>query len=334
MLKRAVLEEQNKTGGLRESVRSKEIDLRRVEQEVESLSFRNKQLEHRVASLQEDLSKDAAKKGSKGSKSKSNSDPSPLGPSSSELDCTLLSEELQKKIIECAQLTSMVADKTTEMSLQSFRIDELEQLIRSTSADRTSKEDALRKQIERLECKNRELEAKVAEAGSIVGSDDTLYVSECDQYRNDVASSVESSESGNARSKMDERLRQLEQESAHWRSQYEVLQLFLENGGKTECSPINLDINAAQEPDKAHSGIELLKRHYAKKMYDIFTEKCVAESKLAVYMGECDSLQRHLCIADCKLREQERKFAQSERNLQITDEDLVRIRAFKRNRKI
>lgn len=97
-----MLEEQNKNGALRESFRLKEANLRRAEQEVDSLTFRNKQLEHRVASLQDDLDREL--KRSKGSSRQ---------PRNTEIHTmtkdAVIAEELQKKIIENAQLNSLVS---------------------------------------------------------------------------------------------------------------------------------------------------------------------------------------------------------------------------------
>ncbi|KAI9576689.1 hypothetical protein GQX74_010671 [Glossina fuscipes] len=45
VLKRAVLDEQSKSSGLRDQLTQKEPTLRRAEQEVDSSGFRNKQLE-------------------------------------------------------------------------------------------------------------------------------------------------------------------------------------------------------------------------------------------------------------------------------------------------
>lgn len=38
---------------------------------------------------------------------------------------------------------------------------------------------------------------------------------------------------------------------------------------------------------------------------------------------QCDSLQRHLEIVNDELKEQQQKFTESQRHLQIADEDLV-----------
>lgn len=338
VLKRAVLDEQNKCATLRESLRVKEIDLRRVEQEIDSLGFRNKQLEHRVASLQDDLSKDSAKKQPKGLKLKLKSDSSPSHSSQtcSSADATLLSEELQKKIIECAQLTSTVADKVSEIAMQNTRIGELEQLIRTISGERVITENTMRKEIERLETKNHELETKLTEASSIVGSDDTLYVSECEQHHKHIgpptANSIGSSDDASSTNgtKNDERIQQLEKENAYWRTQYEILQLTVERREKTnDFVDSNKTIDLSKTINESTNGTvnadELIRKHYTRKIEDLFRMKCTAESKLSTYVDEVESLQRHLDTLERKLNDQQRKIHESQRTLRMTDEDLVRF---------
>lgn len=84
---------------LRESLRLKESSLRKQEQEVDSLGFRNKQLEFRVISLQEDLAGNSSNKKKNNNKNVK---------SESFLDDSVITEELQKKTLENAQLTFLV----------------------------------------------------------------------------------------------------------------------------------------------------------------------------------------------------------------------------------
>lgn len=287
VLKRAVLEEQNKNATLREVVRVKETNLRRSEQEVDSLGFRNKQLEHRVASLQDDLSKDASKKGGKNAKTKDklsnvNATQMPTEPSS------VLSEEFQKKIFECAQLTSNIADKTTEIQLQANRIEELEHLLRSMNAEQTETEAKLRREVERLTVKTHDLEAKLAEATSIVGSDDTLYVSELEQQKSINSCSTISN------NKIDERILALEKDLVHWRTQCEILQMKkkLENNNANAIDQNKIDTDNIKNVENEQMtlgvtvGERLLIENYSKKIEDLLMAKCLAESKLAIYMEE------------------------------------------------
>ena len=55
MLKKAVLEEQTRNAELRDILKEKEQILRKAEQEMDSLTFRNQQLTKRVTALQDEL---------------------------------------------------------------------------------------------------------------------------------------------------------------------------------------------------------------------------------------------------------------------------------------
>lgn len=55
MLKKAVLEEQTRNAELRDILKEKEQILRKAEQEMDSLTFRNQQLTKRVTVLQDEL---------------------------------------------------------------------------------------------------------------------------------------------------------------------------------------------------------------------------------------------------------------------------------------
>lgn len=100
MLRKALLEEQAKSSTLRDQLKQKETTVRRAEQEIDSLGFRNKQLEHRVASLQDELVKSEARKKDKDAKKFSSDD-------KTETQQVNLAD-LQTKIIENVVLTSMV----------------------------------------------------------------------------------------------------------------------------------------------------------------------------------------------------------------------------------
>lgn len=127
MLKRAVEEhakEQAKEGGLREQLQQYATSLRRMEQEVDSLGFRNKQLESRVSQLQQEISlneqrkkkdKDAGgRRGLLGSSRHSEAlgdAPADAAVEANAAQEALIFEELQKKIMENAQLTSLVRQR-------------------------------------------------------------------------------------------------------------------------------------------------------------------------------------------------------------------------------
>lgn len=122
VLRKAVLDEQSKGDSLREQLRQSETALRRSEQEVDSLGFRNRQLEHRVAVLQDEIAtregrnkrdKHDGRKRTIAGKGESlqASEGSITGAVGDLAQDALIFEELQKKIMENAELTTMVRDK-------------------------------------------------------------------------------------------------------------------------------------------------------------------------------------------------------------------------------
>lgn len=105
VLKRAVIEEQNKSGVLRETLRIKDQSLRRAENELDSLNFRNKQLEHRVSNLQDDLQHNHVPGKDKNKSQKHHENQ--FGNGQVEID-PIFAEELRKRIMENAGLQSLV----------------------------------------------------------------------------------------------------------------------------------------------------------------------------------------------------------------------------------
>ncbi|KAI4891072.1 hypothetical protein NFI96_017060 [Prochilodus magdalenae] len=97
VLKKAVVDEQANSNSLKEELKQREQGLRKAEQEMDSLSFRNQQLTKRVELLQEELLTTEAK----GKKSKNKGD-SPSQPSFQTQ--SVFDEDLQKKIQENERL--------------------------------------------------------------------------------------------------------------------------------------------------------------------------------------------------------------------------------------
>ncbi|XP_024290918.1 protein phosphatase 1 regulatory subunit 21 isoform X1 [Oncorhynchus tshawytscha] len=98
VLKKGVVDEQASSTSLKEQMKQREQSLRKVEQEMDSLSFRNQQLAKRVELLQEELATSQAK----GQKSKNKGDST----SQQGLQQTqsVFDEDLQKKIQENERL--------------------------------------------------------------------------------------------------------------------------------------------------------------------------------------------------------------------------------------
>lgn len=210
VLKRAVVEEKNQNACLREQLRIKDVNFRKLEQENDSLSFRNKQLEHRVASLQDDLEQES-KKNLKGGKNKTKATAPPQQVNFR--DDPIFSEELTKKMLENAQLISSLADKNAEIQMYTDRVHELEEQLTKKNFDYADMEKRLKRELENLAAKYADLERRNIECASTFGSEDGLSVtgSECHP--------------GSGSTSTDERISYLEKELNYWRSQFEVLKI-------------------------------------------------------------------------------------------------------------
>lgn len=311
VLKRALLEEQNKSAGLRESLRQKDTSLRRFEQEVDSLGFRNKQLEHRVASLQEDLDRESKQKQTNKNSKITKTKPSTVESTNNDIASDkLFVEEFQKKILENSQLVSLIADKNAEIDMQFSRIAELEQQLSNVGVQRAECERNLRKEIENLIAKNSSLETKLSDEASIIGSDDALSVSESEHTPTHMINSN------------DERISKLEREIFHWKTKYELL----EKGNVLEISTENNTKIGATMADNTNTKDSILYNHFNKKLEDLFEQKCLAQSKAINMESECESLQKNLKILQSKLSKNELKIVESQRNWQMSEEDLATTR--------
>lgn len=360
VLKKAVLEEQNKSSTLRETLRVKEATLRKTEQEVDSLGFRNKQLERTVAKLQEDLELELKKVSSKGGGSKSSRSSSNVGSvDPSGVDAQLLTEELQKKILENAQLVTQLEDKGAEVSQCQLRLDGLNRELQNQAA----LEQKLRKEMEALALRNTELEAKISEAASTIGSEDGLSVTADmeNHYSNHFSSNSSqagavggvhqhsnnnnnnnSSGTNNNNHNCDDRIVFLEKELSHWRAQYELLKVesasHRESGGASatynmarDCGeelPQETEKNSEdnQTQSEFQSREEKLTERFTKSIGDLFHDKCRAESKLASHLLESQRLQSHLDIMKNRLKECEDAKRDEEHRYRIIEDELARTR--------
>lgn len=361
VLKKAVLEEQNKSSTLRETLRVKEATLRKTEQEVDSLGFRNKQLERTVAKLQEDLELELKKVSSKGGGSKSSRSSSNAGSvDPSGVDAQLLTEELQKKILENAQLVTQLEDKGAEVSQCQLRLDGLNRELQNQAA----LEQKLRKEMEALALRNTELEAKISEAASTIGSEDGLSVTAdmenhysnhfssnssqagavggVHQHNNNNNNNNNSSGTNNNNHNCDDRIVFLEKELSHWRAQYELLKVesasHRESGGASAACNVARDCGEElpQETEKNsednqtqsefQSREEKLTERFTKSIGDLFHDKCRAESKLASHLLESQRLQSHLDIMKNRLKECEDAKRDEEHRYRIIEDELARTR--------
>ncbi|XP_063418606.1 protein phosphatase 1 regulatory subunit 21-like [Mytilus trossulus] len=117
VLKKAYIDEQTACSEVKDQLKEKELAVRKFEQEIDSLTFRNQQLSKRVLLLQDELD-DAQSHKKKGKNKHSDASHTP-----SSISAGVFNEELQRKIEENAKLSQQV-DESTRM--YQGRIEELE----------------------------------------------------------------------------------------------------------------------------------------------------------------------------------------------------------------
>ncbi|XP_017047006.1 protein phosphatase 1 regulatory subunit 21 [Drosophila ficusphila] len=349
VLKKAVLEEQSKEASLREQLQQYATSLRRTEQEVDSLGFRNKQLESRVSQLQQEISaheqpkkKDKDTGGKRGLPGNNRQEADTPSDSAQE---ALIFEELQKKIMENAQLTSLIDDKQRDLLLHTERIASLEQKLEKRIGDQNELEKRLRKEVETLQHRNSELETKLVDAASMLGSEDALSATGSDNtplhnHQHQANSNQLTSE---------DRIALLEKEAAHWRAQFEVAKLhqsFVSNPMKdlSTCScstaaagvtvrPAEPDVKGSQrardslqDPPEPPTKEQLIYSVFSKKFEDLMRLKVQAESKLRSYELEAQHLQNCLENATHELKAKDDQLASLGGALQMLEEELTTTR--------
>uniref|UniRef100_A0A182Q9R2 Protein phosphatase 1 regulatory subunit 21 N-terminal domain-containing protein n=1 Tax=Anopheles farauti TaxID=69004 RepID=A0A182Q9R2_9DIPT len=349
VLKRAVLDEQNKNSSMRETLRLKEASLRKSEQEVDSLGFRNKQLERRVAALQENLEHEL-KKASSGKTLKTKSSNNELNAAGPGTDASVIAEELQKKILENAQLSNSVEDRSAEVKQLQNRIEGLNRELQQQAIV----EQKLRKELELVTVRNSELESKVSEAASTIGSEDGLSVTTDveNHYNhfttassNNSASHVQNNATNNNNNNstgasQDDRVVFLEKELNHWRAQYELLKIEASSQMRTvpkveqkddifshgASDGMNRALEDNQQQNEVQTREQKLTECFTKSIEELFHDKCRAESKLASHFIECQRLQTHLDVFKNRLKEREEANREEERRYRIIEDELSRTR--------
>lgn len=311
VLKKAIVEEQTKSGQTKETIRLKEVELRRSEQEVDSLTFRNKQLELRVATLQCELEKQQGKQ-KRNLLLKSNHNNSNSNGNGTTND-NMVAEEFQKKIVENAQLISLLADKNHELELCQRNLQALEENVHSQLFKQSFVEDGLRHELQELCLKHSQLEVKLLEAGRANSDEDNRSVA----TDNSSLLADTAPLSGVGVSVLEERLVCLEKELAVLRTKHELLQLQEQSRQQQQSAS-----DGNEGGDMTSSQEEILYEHFAHRIDDILLEKQLAESKLVSYMAECDSLKDHLEVLTDELGDQERRLGESQRKVQTVEDHL------------
>ncbi|KAM8947179.1 protein phosphatase 1 regulatory subunit 21 [Pelodytes ibericus] len=156
VLKKAVVDEQANSLALKEQLKMKDQSLRKQQQEMDSLTFRNQQLAKRVELLQEELSVMEAK----GKKTKKNVDSSQL----SQEQKNVFDEDLQKKIEENERLHIQFFEASEKHKQIEIELRDRLQILENGSAQHQAVVDALTQRymesIEKLQSDKAKLEVK------------------------------------------------------------------------------------------------------------------------------------------------------------------------------
>ncbi|XP_064174083.1 protein phosphatase 1 regulatory subunit 21 isoform X1 [Anguilla rostrata] len=195
VLKKAVVDEQGSSTSLKDQLKQRDQSLRKVEQEMDSLSFRNQQLAKRVELLQEELTASEAK----GKKSKHRGD----SPSQQGLQAQIVfDEDLQKKIQENERLHIQFFEADEQHRRQEAQLRaRLEELERDSEQHQAVVDGLTQKYMEtieklqsdkaRLEVKSQTLEREAKEC--------RLRTEECQQqlkkYQTELSRQLEKSSS-------------------------------------------------------------------------------------------------------------------------------------------
>ncbi|XP_060805261.1 protein phosphatase 1 regulatory subunit 21 [Amyelois transitella] len=235
VLKKGVLDEQAKSNEFKDALKEKDKALRRCELEIDSLTFRNQQLTRRVSVLQDEL--DALQlKLTKKIRSKTDDKQPSTSSVQAPLDSGLLQEELQKKIIENAQIASQLSDRTFEVSQLKATLEDYQRHINESDSK-------FKCEIAKLRNKNQELQFALEEAQKdrLGGTPSKVHVSasqppSCNGDFLSEAGSLMGSEDAlssvgdlNLNEQLSIKTHTLEQDNQKLRMEYELLQM--ENEG-------------------------------------------------------------------------------------------------------
>ncbi|XP_035727483.1 flagellar attachment zone protein 1-like isoform X1 [Vespa mandarinia] len=157
VLKKAVIDEQTRNGEIREQLKEKEIELRRAEQEIDSLTFRNQQLTKRITVLQEELDKEQNK--SRKGKGKISDNNTQVATSSKHI----LDEEVQKKAIENAKWMIEIMERNYEIEGLRETLYELEYKLDLVEKSKVELCCQHRREIDKLETEKNDLQRKLHE---------------------------------------------------------------------------------------------------------------------------------------------------------------------------
>ncbi|CAG5123238.1 unnamed protein product [Candidula unifasciata] len=164
VLKKAYLDEQGEVNQLKDVLKERDQTVRKYEQEVDSLTFRNQQLSKRVILLQEELETSEANSKKK-NKHRSSEPSTPERGGTYNGGGNVFNEELQNKIEENALLHKQLQELSAEFEVH---VRQLQEQLKESEAIRDKHEEVLssaqhraKEQIEKLQEEKAMLEVKI-----------------------------------------------------------------------------------------------------------------------------------------------------------------------------
>lgn len=361
VLKRAVIDEQARNADIREQLKEKEVELRRAEQELDSLSFRNQQLTKRITVLQDELDK-AQNKSKKGKNKLSENNSQVLASANHILD-----EEFQKKIVENAQLLSQISDKDSEIESLNERIQQLEYKLDHCEKSKIELECQYQNTVEKLERERNDLQKRLndrqkheetvswsSNEGKRDGYESDIRVGQSNHpqiepspFSSPSASRRSSKSIGDGRPPKSQeesdnfdlsKPSDLEKEIHHWRAQYHILKLKLDeleqrkmfNNMRIDQEPlqpaeINHMIGRLTVPFAIPEEIEAreakIRDYFLQEIDKLITEKRIYHVKNLAMAANSEVLQVHLDTSESKREKCESALAEALSNCSTLQKD-------------
>ncbi|XP_014226544.1 protein phosphatase 1 regulatory subunit 21 [Trichogramma pretiosum] len=354
VLKKAVIDEQTRNAETKEQLKVKEVELRRAEQELDSLTFRNQQLTKRVTVLQEDLDNIQNKTKKTKSKNESKAQTVPVPPNH------ILDEEFQKKIVENATLLTQLSEKNTELDNLHDRVQFLENKLEISQKVKIELDNKYQTNIEKLEKEKSDLLRKCSEKvrkeetvswssgeGKKESYDFDLKFGSSNSKQDPSPFSTPSASRRSSKSTVEigatrsddidfTKLCELEKELTHWRTQYNTLKIkFDELAQKENNEQQRLDANGLETvqvsnmigkltkpfalPEEIEAREKRISEYYMQEMDKLFKEKYLYHVRNLAIAANTEVMNVHLDASEEKREKCEAELAdalQKYKNLQ------------------
>jgi len=352
VLKKGVLDEQEKSSVLSEQLNDRETQIRRQESETEGILFRNQQLTRRVNVLQEEIDTLNTKPKSKwklGGGGESNG-----GHQDKDIHANrVINEELAAKITENARLHATLDDiekqyETTIQTLQN-RIQHLEKdknqmgvNIRNHESETTDsiqhytkENDELRNQIivlkRDLGVRTKQIESLEVQVSVLVEREKNLEnVKHCDfssqfEYIDSELVKQQQQKERDLKAlttrlaECSGQLSQAEKDREHWKLEYQLANIKLSKINNQAADSGDKEPNSDELLDAISQ--EKLKQAFESRISELISDKISADSKASAFYLECEALNYQLEDLDNQLKSTEFSLSDKVAVLQHKEEE-------------